>query len=132
MRHGTSPKYLQRGDLWVVKRRDWTMKELLLRMLEWHAMAANEHGLDLAQIGTQMKNWTRPDVWERLYEAFGHFDSADSGRALIATVSLFRDVAVETAARLGHTYPRHVDDAISGYIAGLVDSPDRWSRDAVK
>lgn len=118
------PKYLQRNDLWVVKFRDWTMKQLLFRMLEWHAIAANEHDLDLAQIGTRMKDWTRPDVWKCLHEAFGRFDSADSRRALIATVSLFRDVAVETAARLGYTYPRHVDDAISGYISGLVDSPD--------
>lgn len=81
------PKYLHRGDLWVVKSRDWRMKELLLRMLEWHAMAANGHGVYLAQIGTRMKDWTRPDVWERLHEAFGHFDNADSGRALSATVS---------------------------------------------
>jgi aminoglycoside 6-adenylyltransferase len=28
------PKYLQRDDRWVVKFRDWTMKELLLQMLE--------------------------------------------------------------------------------------------------
>jgi aminoglycoside 6-adenylyltransferase len=118
------PKYLQRGDLWVVKSRDWTMKELLLRMLEWHALAANGRAHDVEHIGIRMKDWTRPDIWKRLHELFGRFDGADSGRALIATVSLFRDVAVETAARLAYTYPRHVDDAISSYIAGLVDSPD--------
>jgi aminoglycoside 6-adenylyltransferase len=28
------PRYLSRGDLWVVKFRDWTMKRDLLRMLE--------------------------------------------------------------------------------------------------
>ena len=116
------PKYIERGDLWVVKFRDWTMKRLLLRMLEWHAIAANAHGLELGQIGTRMKDWTRPDLWKRLHEAFGHFDGADSMRALTVTASLFRDVAVETAARLGYTYPRLVDDSISGYIAGLPDS----------
>ena len=118
------PKYLSRGDLWVVKFRDWTMKELLFRMLEWHATAVNGPDHDIAHIGIRMKDWTRPDIWERLHESFGHFDAGDSQRALIATVALFRDVALETAARLGYKYPQHVDDAIGGYIAGLMDSPD--------
>ena len=33
------PRYLSRGDLWVVKFRDWTMKCDLLRILEWRAIA---------------------------------------------------------------------------------------------
>jgi aminoglycoside 6-adenylyltransferase len=33
------PGYLARGELWVVKFRDWTMKEDLLKMLEWHTVA---------------------------------------------------------------------------------------------
>lgn len=110
------PKYLQRDDLWVVKFRDWTMKELLLKMLEWHTVAMNEEHHDVWHIGTRMKDWVRPDVWERLHETFGRFDAADSWRALLATVSLFRDLARETAERLGYQYPQQVDDAISGYL----------------
>ena len=116
------PKYLARGDLWVVKHRDWTMKKMLLRMLEWYATAGNGSALDIAQIGVRMKDWTRPDIWKRLQESFGRFDAADSQRAFIATIALFRGVAPETAARLGYTYPQHVDDAIGGYIEGFVDS----------
>jgi aminoglycoside 6-adenylyltransferase len=110
------PKYLQRGDLWVVKFRDWTMKELLLKMLEWHTVAMNEEHHDVGHIGTRMKDWVRPDVWERLHETFGRFDAADSWRALLATVSLFRDLARDTAEKLGYQYPQQVDDAISGYL----------------
>ena len=50
------PKYLARGDLWVVKFRDWTMKELLLRMLEWHAMA-------------EQRQWTRRRLYRPGHEA---------------------------------------------------------------
>ena len=55
------PKYLKRNDLWVVKFRDWTMKQLLLRMLEWHAIATNGPALDISHIGVHMKDWTRSD-----------------------------------------------------------------------
>jgi aminoglycoside 6-adenylyltransferase len=109
------PKYLQRGDLWVVAFRDWTMKELLLEMLEWHALSTGE-GKDVRHIGMGMKEWVRPDLWQRLDQVFGRFDAADSWRALLATTSLFRDVAVETASNLGYAYPAEVDNSITGYI----------------
>jgi aminoglycoside 6-adenylyltransferase len=118
------PKYLDRNDLWVVKHRDWTMKGLLLQMLEWHAAAASGPALDIPHIGVRLKDWTRADTWDRLHETFGRFDAADSQRALLATISLFRDVAKETSSMLGYSYPDDVDKAISGYIAGLLDSPD--------
>ena len=59
------PKYLQRDDLWVVKFRDWTMKERLLQMLEWRGSAANR---DVRHIGMRMKNWIPPAEWRRIDE----------------------------------------------------------------
>jgi aminoglycoside 6-adenylyltransferase len=118
------PKYLSRGDLWVVKHRDWTMKELLLRMLEWRATAENCPGLDVGHIGLRMKEWTRPETWDRLREAFARFDGTDSRRALLATIALFRNVAIETAERLHYPYPRGVDDWISSYITEVLGSPE--------
>lgn len=119
------PKYLVREDLWVVKFRDWTMKALLLKMMEWHAVATKADSSDVGHIGMRMKDWAPPEVWHRLHEVFGRFGRADSWRALLATTSLFRDVAMETADRLGYPYPTDVDTAISGYIRGFDDSPDR-------
>lgn len=116
------PKYLERDDLWVVKFRDWTLKGLLLRMMEWQAVARSGDRTDVWQIGMRIKDWTSPDVWQRLHEVFARFDAADSWRALLATTTLFRDVARETANKLGYQYPDDVDDAISGYIAEFDDS----------
>jgi aminoglycoside 6-adenylyltransferase len=44
------PRYLLRNELWLVKSRDWTMKRMLLRMIEWHALAA--HGGDAERAGS--------------------------------------------------------------------------------
>ncbi len=114
------PKYLQRNELWVVKSRDWTMKELLLQMMEWRASAANRA---VRQIGVRMKDWVPRADWHRLNEVFGRFDAADSWRALLATLSFFREVATETADRLGYAYPVDIDASISGYIQRFRDSP---------
>jgi aminoglycoside 6-adenylyltransferase len=112
------PTYLRRNELWVVKMRDWTMKKLLLRMIEWHAIATKGEQHDTWHIGTRMARWTTPEVWERLHEVFGRFDAADSRRALHATIALYRDLARETADALGYGYPDDVDHAISEYLGG--------------
>jgi aminoglycoside 6-adenylyltransferase len=112
------PTHLRRNELWVVKMRDWTMKQLLLRMIEWHAIATKGAEHDIWHIGTRMAIWTTPEVWGRLHDAFGRFDAADSRRALHATIALYRDLARETADAFGYGYPDDVDDAISEYLRG--------------
>ena len=113
------PRYILRGELWVVKFRDWTMKELLLRMLEWHAIARAEQPVDVWHIGTHMAVWVDDDTQHELRAIFGAFDERSSWRALIATTALFRRVATETAAAIGLRYPIEADAAVSGYIEGV-------------
>jgi len=116
------PKYLRRDDLWVVKHRAWTMKQLLFRMAEWHAIASHSAGYDIWHVGIRMKDWFAPEVWQRLHKVFGRFDAADSRRALLETISLFRDLASETARLLRYQYAQDADDAISGYIREFEDA----------
>lgn len=117
------PKLLARNELWVVKMRDWTMKRLLLEMIEWRAVA--EHGADhdVWHIGTRMEDWAPSEVWTALHQAFGHFGPADSWRALFATIDVFRNVSRETATLLGYRYPDDIDANVGSYI-------DRRSRAA--
>ena len=110
------PKLLQRNELWVVKTRDWTMKLLLLKMIEWHAIATRGESYDVWHIGSRMEKWAAPQVWERLHAAFGRFNAGDVWPTLLATASLFRDLAIETSEKLGHRYPHDVDRSISGYM----------------
>lgn len=110
-------KYLARGELWLVKARDWATKERLLTMLEWREQAGH-----LSDAGKHMRSWVSGEVWENLHGVFAHFDSEDSWRALLATTDLFRQLARETAGTLGFTYPDDVDRNISGFILRLKGS----------
>lgn len=108
------PRYLMRDELWVVKFRDWTMKEMLLKVLEWHAIASKP--TDVWHIGLRMREWVDTKTGEEVGFIFGHFDAADSWRALIATMDLFRRVGRETATQLGLEYPEQTDAHITKYV----------------
>ena len=87
------PRYLSRGDLWVVKFRDWTMKCDLLRILEWRAIAQSAGPVDVRYIGARMREWVDAATWRDLHESFAHFAEGDAWRALLATTQLFGRVA---------------------------------------
>jgi aminoglycoside 6-adenylyltransferase len=118
------PRYILRGELWVVKFRDWTMKEMLLRVLEWHAAALSEHPVDVWHIGTHMSAWVDEETRRELRSTFAVFDEQSSWRALLATTSLFRRLATETAEALGLRYPAEADEGISGYLDSFRDRMD--------
>lgn len=106
------PKYLARGELFLVKQRDWTMKELLLEMIEWHAIATNSKPVDVWHIGTRLKEWTDPETWGALQETFGRFDAEDQKRAFEETAKLYGRLGREVAAHAGFHYPQQVEDKI--------------------
>ncbi|BBH12399.1 aminoglycoside 6-adenylyltransferase [Chromobacterium haemolyticum] len=110
------PKYLARGELFVVKFRDWTIKELLLEMLEWHAHSHPGAAADCWHIGTRLQHWAEPEHWQALQQGFGHFDAADAERAFHATLRLYSQVAREVAARAGFDYPEAVEAGIRDLI----------------
>lgn len=112
-------KYLARGELWLAKARDWETKRFLLKMIEWHAGAEQESGVDARPGGRLLHTWVQSYVWAGLDSAFSHFDADDSWRGLDATIELFRRLARETASALGTVYPDEVDRNISGFIADL-------------
>ena len=113
------PRYLLRNEPWVVKTRDWTMKQLLLRMLEWHAVALSGRPLDVWHIGTHMKDWVDSQTWQDLQAVFSRFDRDDSWRGLLAMTALFRRLAREVASATDLEYPATVDENVSSYLAGF-------------
>lgn len=113
------PRYLLRDELWVVKFRDWTMKTLLLTILEWHAIACNRQPVDVWHIGSHMTDWADEATWNDIHTIFSGFDARDSWHGLLATARLFRRLARETAAATGLEYPAEADESISGYLASF-------------
>ena len=119
------PKYLVRDEPWVVKLRDWTMKCMLLKLIEWHAVALSDGPVDVRYIGTQLHDWAADWVRRDLNDVFAHFDGEDSWRALLATTGLVRRLGQEIAANSSLIYPQEVDDHISGYISSFTAQIER-------
>jgi aminoglycoside 6-adenylyltransferase len=113
-------KYLRRDDLWAVKIRDWTTKELLLRIIEWHEKVRHGWDYDTRHLGIGIRHWADPQIIKRLDAVFGRFDASESKQALERSMELFRELARKTAAGLKYEYPEDVDRRLSKYISDVL------------
>jgi aminoglycoside 6-adenylyltransferase len=96
-------KHLRRGELWWAKGScDFHLKELLRRVLEWHAAA---EGRDPWFRGRYFEEWADPTTVAGLRTAFAHYGEDEVWEALIATMDLFGDIGRRTATALGVSYP---------------------------
>ena len=113
-------KKLRRGELWTAKGcSDSYMKWHLLRMIEWHARAKNGFEYETWHAGRFLERWADPRIVEGLRDAFAHYDEDDLWRGLLATMNLFRWVAIETAEMLGHAYPSSADEHATELVKDL-------------
>lgn len=108
-------KQILRSELWIAKARDTDLKQLLLKMLEWHAVAVNQKQ-DIWHAGKFMNEWVEADVLAQLDHVFGRFNQEDSWTALISTMNLFRTLSVETAEKLSIEYPDELDYNVTAWI----------------
>ena len=94
-------KAIVRDEPWTVKVRDNDLKTELLRLIEWDHVARYGDKIDVRYLGTRMRGWMDVDVQDRLTACWASFDLSDSREALLATLDLFRDVAIRTATMAG-------------------------------
>jgi aminoglycoside 6-adenylyltransferase len=92
------------------------MQHLLLRMIEWHARAKRGWGYDTWFRGRFLEKWADPQALRQMRDVFSHYDEADVKRSLLAAMSLFRALALETAERLGYSYPEEADKQVTEWI----------------
>jgi len=111
-------KKLRRGELWTAKRccDDYLKRELLLRVLEWQAQAAQEGAVDTWFNGRFMEQWASPAALEKLRIAFAYYEEEDVWRALRVSMDLFDEVARETAKRWGFGYPAENVDKVIRWV----------------
>ena len=111
-------KKLRRGELWTAKFcLDSYMKwRCLLRMMEWHARATHDWNYDTWFNGRFLEKWAGPHVLEGLRDAFAHYSEEDIRRALLATMDMFRWLAMETAEKLNYSYPIDADRYVTKWI----------------
>jgi aminoglycoside 6-adenylyltransferase len=110
-------KHLQRGELWwTVTCLNCYMQRLLLRMIEWHALATHDWKHNTWFRGRFLEEWAHPQVLKELRETFAHYDREDIKRALLAAVNLSRWLSTATAEKLGYPYPAQADAQATKWI----------------
>ena len=110
-------KKLIRGELWTAKSCvDRYMKELLLEMIECHAHALHGLDYDTWHSGRFLDEWAESWVVQGLCNCYAHYERADIKRALLATMDLFRAIAVETAGKWDYPYLAKADAYSSRWV----------------
>jgi aminoglycoside 6-adenylyltransferase len=110
-------KHLRRGELWwTVACLNCHMHWLLLRMMEWHARATHGWTYDTWFRGRFLEEWAHPQALKELRGAFAHYDEEDIKAALLATMNLFRWIAMETAEKLAFPYPAKADEHVTKWV----------------
>ena len=112
-------QFIRRREFWVAKYRDWTMKENLLRLLEWHARAMAEEDVNTWLLGKRILQWTDAPSAEAITRIWPRWDAAETWRALLAQLELCRRLSRELHAALGLDYPEAKFLAIEQYIRQL-------------
>ncbi len=113
---------LRRGELYTAKAAcDGHMKDLLVRMLGWHAGATRDWARDTWHRGRFLEEWADPRALVQMREAYAHYTPADIARALGVTMQIFGWVARETAVVLGDAYPTASEEQVVALVAVVLD-----------
>jgi aminoglycoside 6-adenylyltransferase len=108
-------KKLRRGELWTAKfcLDSYMKSRCMLPIMEWHARAVKGRTYDTCHNGRFLEEWADPCILEGLRGTFAHYDEADIKRGLLATMDLFRKIAMKIAEKLGYLYPIELDKQVT-------------------
>lgn len=122
-------KHTRRGELWwTVTCLDCYMQHLLLRMIEWHALASHDWKHDTWFRGRFLEEWANPIAVKGLHETFAHYDDEDINRVLLAAIDLFRLLATKTATKLSYPYPTEADTSVTSWIRTCISEASNGKR----
>jgi aminoglycoside 6-adenylyltransferase len=108
-------KRLLRGERWRAHDDvDDYMRDRLLTMVEWHALALDIEGV--FPESRKLEMWIPPHVAAELPATFAQYDDASIAQALVRGHALFRRLAREVAARWDFAYPDAADAEIEDWV----------------
>jgi aminoglycoside 6-adenylyltransferase len=117
-------RQIRRRNLWVAKYRDWTAKESLLKMMEWHAQARGGWQVDTWRSGHFLSQWSDRATLEALQGTFGVYTARDSWRALFEMMALFERLAAATAEELGYQVDAGLVEQVSASVHALYEGDE--------
>lgn len=96
---------------------DYDMKHVYLRrLLEWRVALDHDGTVKVGALGKGLKSHLPPTIWTQLEAAYAGASMGENWDALFQTIALFRQVAVDVAARLGYAYPYDLDRRVTAYV----------------
>lgn len=108
-------KRLRRGELWRAHDDvDDFMRDRLLTMLEWHALARGVPGV--APESRRLERWLPADVAAELPGTFATFDARSIAVSLVRSLRLFGRIGREVAVRYGYAYPEDAHRALRAWL----------------
>jgi len=116
-------KQIRRRDLNMVQIRDHTLKEFLMTMMVWHALAVRGPQAPVWHMGRFMERWADPQAVRDLPTTFGLYEPESACRALDNSLVLFQRLAHETSECLGLAYPTQVEEHMSSLVRDLLQGP---------
>jgi aminoglycoside 6-adenylyltransferase len=119
-------KKLRRGELLTARSCcDDTLKQLLLRVIEWYTHSKNGWNFDTRHDGRSLERWADPTVVNSLRGTFAHYDREDVVASLSNTMKLFRALTLDLSNQLGYDYPLETDQRLSAWIMARLNSDKR-------
>ena len=111
-------QFIRRREFWVVKFRDWTMKQDLLQLLEWHARATS-NDVNTWLLGKRLREWADELTLRAVNDIWTGWEAQEIWLGLLTQIALFRRLALELCAALGIAFNEATHDDIERYIRRL-------------
>lgn len=110
-------KKLMRGELWTAKSCvDNYMMWKLLTIIECHAHAFNGLKYNTWHNGRFIEEWAEDWIIQKLSDCYAHYERNDIKNSLLATMDLFRSIAVVIAEKLDYKYPAEADNYSTDWV----------------
>jgi aminoglycoside 6-adenylyltransferase len=100
---------------------DYDMKHIYLQcMLEWRVEMDHHWSIPVGWHGKGLKKLLPAEIWVALEATYTGASLAESWKALVNTMALFRQVAVEVGNNLGYSYPNELHQRVSAYVEQIM------------
>lgn len=100
---------------------DFDMKHIFLRqMLEWRMELDHGWAEPTGNLGRGLKKKLPPEIWARLEKTYTGADIDQNWDALLNTMGLFREVAIDVANGLGFVYSYELDLRVTIFLENII------------
>lgn len=118
-----------RGEITLVKELFHSVvHQALMQMMDWYIGCQYEFAVNPGKFGKFYERYLRPDVYKKWLATYSDADPDNTWKAVFITMDLFRETALEVAAKLGYNYPMREDSSVTAYVLHVQQLPRNAQR----